>query len=276
MIKHRVTVPIQSKGNVGKSTDAIARLGWMSARGLSWQAFDLDSDNRTLSKAVPGAQMVELSEDPETDLIRIFRTIPEASLTLIDPRAHISRLLLRSLEAVHFFQYGGREPDTRVTILFFPMDDLGVMDEIAEVVERVGNQADYVVVRNRVRIPRIRMYEGSELEKELLSLGAATLELPTLLADTRDALAALEIGLQRSIAPVQAVVDPEVKLDLIHRVILEDWLRLLFGRYDRAAAHLLADEEAEKVERTAPVSPELEKERLGARRGGKVNLQNLL
>ncbi|MGD9896194.1 MAG: ATPase [Candidatus Methylacidiphilaceae bacterium] len=276
MIKHRVTVPIQSKGNVGKSTDAIARLGWMSARGLSWQAFDLDSDNRTLSKAVPGVQMVELSEEPETDLIRLFRSVPETPLTLIDPRAHLSRILLRSLEAVRFFQYGGKEPDTRVTILFFPMDDLAVMDEIAEVAERVGNRADYVVVRNRARIPRIRMYEGSELEKELLSLGAATLDLPTLLSDTRDALAALEIGLQRAITPMQAVVDPEAKLDLIHRVILEDWLRLLFGRYERAAGYLLADEEAEKIERTAAPPPDLEEPRVGIRRGRKVNLQNLL
>ncbi|VVM05521.1 hypothetical protein MAMC_00643 [Methylacidimicrobium cyclopophantes] len=276
MIQHRVTIPIQSKGNVGKSTDAIARLGWMSARGLSWQAFDLDVDNRTLSKAVPGVRTVELSEEPETDLIRLFRSVAEAPLTLIDPRAHLSRILLRSLEAVHFFQYGSKEPDTRVTILFFPMDDLAVMDEIAEVVERVGNRADYVVVRNRARIPRIRMYEGSELEKELLALGAATLELPTLLSDTRDALAALEIGLQRSISPVQAVVDPDVKLDLIHRVILEDWLRLLFGRYERAAHHLLAEEDAEKVARSASSLPDSERERTGGRRGGKVNLQNLL
>lgn len=276
MIKHRVTVPIQSKGNVGKSTEAIARLGWMSARGLSWRAFDLDSDNRTLSKSVPGVQVVELSEEPETDLIRLFRSIPETPLTLIDPRAHLSRVLLRSLEAVRFFQYGGREPDTRVTILFYPMDDLAVMDEIAEVVERVGSQADYAIVRNRARIPRIRMYEGSDLERELRSLGAVTLELPTLLADTKDALAALEIGLQRAVTPVQAVVDPDVKLDLIHRVILEDWLRMLFGRYDRAAASLLAGEEAERIERTAPPSAESEQERPGARRGGKVNLQNLL
>ncbi|CAB4242550.1 Predicted ATPase [Methylacidimicrobium sp. AP8] len=276
MIKHRVTVPIQSKGNVGKSTEAIARLGWMSARGLSWRAFDLDSDNRTLSKAVPGVQVVELSEEPETDLIRLFRTVPESSLTLIDPRAHLSRILLRSLEAVRFFQYAGKEPDTRVTILFYPMDDLSVMDEIAEVVERVGNQADYVVVRNRARIPRIRMYEGSELEKELLSLGATTLEVPALLSDTRDALAALEIGLQRGISPVQALVDPEVKLDLIHRIILEDWLRLLFGRYERAAALLLAGEEAEKIARAAMTAADAEREPPRIRRGGKVNLQNLL
>ncbi|MDD4932125.1 MAG: ATPase [Methylacidiphilaceae bacterium] len=276
MIQHRVTIPIQSKGNVGKSTDAIARLGWMSARGLAWQAFDLDSDNRTLSKAVPGVQMVELSEEPETDLIRLFRSVAEVPLTLIDPRAHLSRILLRALEAVRFFQYGGTEPDTRVTILFFPMDDLAVMDEIAEVVERVGSQADYLVVRNRARIPRIRMYEGSELEKELLSLGASTMDLPPLLTDTKDALAALEIGLQRAITPVQAVVDPEVKLDLIHRVILEDWLRLLFGRYEGVAGYLLADAEAEKIKRSAAPMPDSEERRAGGRRGGKVNLQNLL
>ncbi|WP_018290852.1 hypothetical protein [Verrucomicrobium sp. 3C] len=276
MIQHRVTIPIQSKGNVGKSTDAIARLGWMSSRGFAWQAFDLDSDNRTLSKAVPGVRMVELSEEPETDLIRLFRSVGAAPLTLIDPRAHLSRLLLRSLEAIRFFQYGDREPDTRVTILFFPMDDLAVMDEIAEVVERVGSQVDYLVVRNRARIPRIRMYEGSELEKELLSLGASTLDLPPLLTDTKEALAALEIGLQRAVTPVQAVVDPAVKLDLIHRVILEDWLRLLFSRYEGAADFLLAEEEAEQIKRTAVPLPGSEGRRAEWRRGGKVNLQNLL
>ena len=48
-ILHRLVVPIQTRGNLGKSTEAIARCEWMSQRGVLWKGYDLDAFNRTLS-----------------------------------------------------------------------------------------------------------------------------------------------------------------------------------------------------------------------------------
>jgi hypothetical protein len=52
-ILHRLIVPIQTRGNLGKSTEAIARCQWMSERGVSWKGYDLDAFNRTLSNTYP-------------------------------------------------------------------------------------------------------------------------------------------------------------------------------------------------------------------------------
>ncbi len=89
-IKHRVVLPIQTRGNIGKSTEAIARAEWMNARSVSWQGFDLDKANRTFNVTFPEeVRLVELSSEPESDVIGIFRAA--AAVTVIDPQAHQKR-----------------------------------------------------------------------------------------------------------------------------------------------------------------------------------------
>ena len=51
--KHRLILPMQAKGNMGKSIEAAARACWLNQRGIPWQGFDLDGDNRTLSRLFP-------------------------------------------------------------------------------------------------------------------------------------------------------------------------------------------------------------------------------
>jgi len=51
--KHRLILPMQAKGNMGKSIEATARACWLNQRGIQWQGFDLDGDNRTLSRLFP-------------------------------------------------------------------------------------------------------------------------------------------------------------------------------------------------------------------------------
>jgi len=38
---------------MGKSIEAAARACWLNQRGIPWQGFDLDGDNRTLSRLFP-------------------------------------------------------------------------------------------------------------------------------------------------------------------------------------------------------------------------------
>jgi len=40
-VEHRLVVPIQTRGNLGKSTEAIARGEWMTTRGVQWKGYDL-------------------------------------------------------------------------------------------------------------------------------------------------------------------------------------------------------------------------------------------
>ena len=69
---------MQAKGNVGKSIETAARACWLNQRGIQWQGFDLDGDNRTLSRLFPGqAKLVPLNgqADDLDELISILRKV---------------------------------------------------------------------------------------------------------------------------------------------------------------------------------------------------------
>ena len=105
--KHRLILPIQAKGNVGKSIEAAARACWLNQRGIHWQGFDLDGDNKTLSRLFPGqAKLMPLNgqADDLDELISILRKTTAKPVTVVDPRAHLDAQLMKALRATHFFE----------------------------------------------------------------------------------------------------------------------------------------------------------------------------
>jgi hypothetical protein len=255
-IKHRLVVPIQTRGNLGKSTEAIARCEWMNKRGVDWRGFDLDHFNRTLSANYP-QQVVPLPPDPEPEgeIIQILRKVTQAEVTLIDPAAHMNQTLLRAFETVRFTDLAAKA-QARATVLVFPIDEISDMDDISLTVQTLGDSVDWVVVRNPVKIPTTRFFDGSRLEERLRSLGAAFFTLPTLMGITRRHLRACEARTGRSISPGEAIADSELKIDLLHRCLIEDWLKKAQLGFDSIASHLLPSTVAARIQSALPVAPQ--------------------
>ena len=238
-ILHRLVVPIQTRGNLGKSTEAIARCEWMSERGVVWRGYDLDAFNRTLSTTYPEEVVfVEPGLEPEGELIKIFRGLAQSEVTVIDPSAHMNRTILRAMEMVRLTQLC-EAVAARVTVLIYPVDEVSDMDDIAQTVEALGDSVDWVIVRNPVKIHTTKFFQGSELESQLLGFGAARLEIPALLSDTRNHLRSREIQLGRGLSPAEALRNPSIQLDIAHRIVLEQWLTEFFDRPDAVAGHLI-------------------------------------
>src|SRR6266446_892045 len=108
--KHRLILPMQAKGNVGKSIEAAARACWLNLRGIQWQGFDLDGDNKTLSRLFPGQVRLKPlngQTDDLDELIAILRRTTAKPVTLVDPRAHLDAQLMKALSATHFFDIAG-------------------------------------------------------------------------------------------------------------------------------------------------------------------------
>ena len=145
------------------------------------------------------------------------------------------------------------------------------MDDIAATVDALGSGVDWVLIKNKVKTPRTRMFDGSELERELDGFGAVRLELPALLSDTRNHLRAVELQEGRGISPAEALRNPDLKMDTTHRIILEDWLRTLFHGFEAIADHLLPTAEARTVK--ASIEPAVGKKTV--RRGAKINRANI-
>jgi hypothetical protein len=269
-VLHRLIVPIQTRGNLGKSTEAIARCEWMSQRGVSWKGYDLDAFNRTLSNTYPKhAVFVEPGPEPEGELIGIFRRLAQSEVTLIDPSAHMNRTILRAMEMVRLPQLC-EAIAARVTVLIYPVDEVSDMDDIAQTVETLGDSVDWAIIGNRVRIPTTKFFQGSELEKQLLGFGAARLEIPALLSDTRNHLRSREIQLGRGLSPAEALKNPSIQLDMAHRIVLEQWLADLFERFDALAGHLIPTAKAKALRPTKTREVTAHKRRLSG-----VNLENI-
>jgi hypothetical protein len=113
-IKHRLIVPIQTRGNLGKSTEAIARCEWMTAHGVQWKGYDLDVSNRTLSTAFQDkVNFVRLSGEPEGNVIRILRSVTRAEVTVIDPSAHMDQVILKAFRMIQFISMAGDDLSDR-------------------------------------------------------------------------------------------------------------------------------------------------------------------
>ena len=70
-IKHRVIVAVQTRGGGGKSTSAIGLCEWFRQRKASWQGYDLDGFNRTLSTVYPDEiTAVEMDGNRRATLLR--------------------------------------------------------------------------------------------------------------------------------------------------------------------------------------------------------------
>src|SRR6185503_9418440 len=155
--------------------------------------------------------------------------------------------------------------------MVFPLDDLDVMTNLDAVCQFCGSQVEYVIVRNPARAAKTRMFDGSELERELLNLHAGSDTLPVLSEFVKLRLAKLEADLQRGIPFNEAIGNDELGLDIMARGVLQDWLGTLFAQYDRIAAKLLPGAEAAGVKpRNAPPIGEA----AIAKRGAKVNLNS--
>ena len=270
-IKHRLVVPIQTRGNIGKSTEAIARCEWMNHHNVHWKGYDLDGFNQTLSTTYPEEVIfVPPTQEPEGEIVKILRRIPEAEVTVIDPSAHMNQTILKAFQMVRFAELAAGA-QARVTVLVFPIDEVSDMDDIAATVETLADNVDWIVVRNRTKIPRTKFFDGSQIESTLQDYGAAFLEVPSLLSDTRNHLRSIEVRLDRGLSPAEALNNPTLKIDMAHRLILEDWIREMFRRFDAIASHLLPSKASAEI--TPSIEPAAKSHR---KRGGAINVENLL
>lgn len=271
-VKHRLILPLQAKGNMGKSIEAAARACWLTQRGIAWQGFDLDGDNRTLSRLFPAqVTLMPLKGQAEDldELIAILRKTTAQPVTLVDPRAHLDGQLMKALSATRFFDIAAAQ-SVGITVIVFPLDDLDVMTNLDAVCQFCGNQVDYVIVRNPARASRTRMFDGSELEKELLKSQAGTVTLPVLSEFVKLRLAKLEADHQRGIPFDEAIGNDQLGLDIMARGLLQDWLGNVFAQYDRIAAKLLPTVEAASIKPKTPTPPIGEPPT--TKRGAKLNL----
>ncbi|MCE0498714.1 MAG: hypothetical protein LV481_12285 [Methylacidiphilales bacterium] len=270
-INHRLALTIQTRGGLGKSTEAICKGNWLDQHGVPWKGYDLDVFNHTLSSTFPDAvTLIQASREPEADIIKILRKVTQVPVTLIDPQAHMNKIILSAMAKVDFPKFAA-QAQARATVLIFPIDEISDMEDISETVDTLEDSVDWVIVRNPERIPTTKFFDGSQLEKQLETYHAGYLEIPSLLTDTRNHLRGIQVKLGRTISPAEAIANGDLGLDLVHRMVLEGWLGEMFRRFNAIKSYLVPDFYAEKI--AAPGDIRKTRERPMA---AGINLENIL
>jgi len=246
-IKWRLVLPIQTKGDLGKSAETEAFCCYLEQRGIEWRGFDLDADNRSFSSRFPKqAALVPIGRELVDGVIGVLKRSGESKITRWDVQAHMSDGILNALRLVRYPEQAA-ERGGRLTAVLFPQDNVEVMEDVDGITGTLGESVDYLIVKNRFKSPELRMYEGSQLQKDLRALGAGEIEMPVLLGTGKNALAKVSLALSRNVTVREAVTNLQLPLDFTARLVIEDWLRAMYRGYDKNVRLLLPWAEAEKI-----------------------------
>jgi len=247
------------------------RAEWMRQNGIPWKGYDLDVYNHTLSDTYPEeVTLVQPSREPVADIIKIMRKINQVAVTVIDPQAHMNKTILSAIAQVDFPKFAA-QAQARATVLIFPIDEVSDMEDISETVDTLGDSVDWVIVKNRERIPTTKFFDGSALEKELQVYKAVYLDLPPLLTDTRNHLRGSQLKLGRTLSPAEAISNPSLEIDAVHRILYQKWVADIFRRFDAIKSYLVPDEYATAIQHQPDA-----KAAKTRRAGAGINMENIL
>jgi len=145
MTKPAVLIVGADKGGVGKTTIARTLLDYFSARKVPIRAFDTEAPKGTLKRFHPDAtDIVDVNLVP--DQMRIFDTLSESQITMIDVRAGLLSPTLRALRDIGFID-AAKKGQITFAVFHILGPTIASLDEIAEASDFV-NDAKYFLVKN--------------------------------------------------------------------------------------------------------------------------------
>src|SRR5215813_11295870 len=145
MSKPAVLIVGADKGGVGKTTVCRTLLDYFSARKIPIRAFDTESPKGTLKRFHPDAtDIVDVNLVP--DQMRIFDTLSESQITMIDVRAGLLSPTLRALRDIGFID-AAKKGQITFAVFHILGPTIASLDEITETAAYLGD-ARYLMVKN--------------------------------------------------------------------------------------------------------------------------------
>lgn len=225
----RLILVAMDKGGVGKSFFTILLTQWMRSRGKPFLAFDPDYHNSTLTRFVPESQFLDIRHSENLD--RIIEVMQEHPLVLVDGVGSQQRIFLDWLEETNLLKLR-HAMRLELTLVLIVEEDKDTVHQAGEAVSRIGNQVDWLVVRNHKTMPSSRIYDKSKARKELLGCGAQELTLDKLNTE-------LVFFLQQQSMTIDKALESN-RLFLIDRQRLVDYRRSIFSQFEANSRILLS------------------------------------
>ena len=145
MAKPAVIIVGADKGGVGKTTVSRTLLDYFSARRVPARAFDTETPRGTLKRFHPEiTTIVDLNQVP--DQMKIFDTLNESQITVIDVRAGLLSPTLKSLRDIGFIE-AARKNQVTLAVFHILGPSIASLNEIAETATFLSD-AKYFLVKN--------------------------------------------------------------------------------------------------------------------------------
>jgi len=254
-VKTRLIAPFgQAKGRIRKTTSILTLTAFFDECGETWTGRDLDAVNRSFSLRYPG--VVKLlpvvgQHGITNQVVKILKasTSGAHSTVVADTGSGMAPMILETLERLQFFRIA-KEAGARLTVLVYAIDDRDAIRELTDAMQVIGNEADYLVVRSPGFYP-CSWYDGSPLQKTLLSNGAKEITLPTLMPSTIEAI------LRAEMACGQALTFPNALNHLkgFEWADLDFYLKNSAAEFHRVAEIILPTARAAKLKALAAETP---------------------
>jgi hypothetical protein len=145
MSKPAVIIVGADKGGVGKTTVTRTLLDYFNARKVATRAFDTEAPKGTLKRFHPDiTEVVDVTKIP--DQMKIFDTISDSSVTMIDVRAGLLSPTLTALRDIGFID-AAKKGQITFSVFHILGPSVASLDEIAETADFMSD-ARYFLVKN--------------------------------------------------------------------------------------------------------------------------------
>lgn len=174
----RLDLILNGKGGVGKSFFAVNLVQYLKDHSIEHVAIDTDNENSTLKRFHPDATFVDLSKPTAID--GLFSELATQSLVIVDCRAASTDIFLDYFAELNVFDVL-RELSASLTLISPINHEPDSVKQLQILAERLGKEADYVVVKNHSFSEQFAIYDQSKTRSRLLDgLGGREIEMPKL------------------------------------------------------------------------------------------------
>jgi len=224
----RVIFPVTRKGGVGQTFFLVHLSDWLAHERVRQVALDPDWVNGSLSRFLPEARFWDPgSPESAEELMLVTR---EADVVLVDGLGPLQAYALDWLNDHNFLQEESEAPIS-ITAVVIVEEDKDTVFQAGEAAKFLGDQVDWLVVRNLKTCSTTEIYNQSNARQELIRLGAAEIQVERLPWN-------LLLMLQRSSRTIGNLITDE-ELSILERQRLRSYEARFFAQLETIRSVLL-------------------------------------
>ncbi|WP_315806966.1 MULTISPECIES: hypothetical protein [unclassified Bradyrhizobium] len=156
MAKPTIIIVGAEKGGVGKTTATRVLLHFFRSVGVANRAFDTEHPKGSLARFYP-AEIVDLTDSD--DQIKVFDTVSDQIVTVIDIRAGLLTAMLKTLSVIGFLD----PAKFNIIVLHVLGNTKDSLNEVPEIAERLRG-VRYITVANRTSETKYEFPPGVEID----------------------------------------------------------------------------------------------------------------